>query len=231
MTPARGCGCSLAKHSFLPEKAFDTSRVKAILSPRYSEIHEGCDMIVDVANELGKKLSGRVLGRKHFAKVCDRFAHVPLGSVVCLDFGEVEFVTGSWLNAMVVPLWRSVAETNTNLFPMLRSGKSGWFDELRLVADWNHQCYFVGNGRRMPPLRALLVGNLDPAQRTCLEVVTAAREVTGAGLERDHPQEGIGATAWNNRLKDLFEKRLIRREKRGREQVYSSVVQEVEFDG
>ncbi len=188
-------------------------------------------MVLDIANELGKRLSGRVLGRRHFAKVCDRLAHVPLGSVVCLDFSDVELVTGSWLNAMVVPLWRSVAEDNTNLFPTLRSAKTSWLDELRLVADWNHQCYLVGSGRRTPPQRALLVGTLDPAQRICLDAVTRAEEVTGAGLERERPEEGIGATAWNNRLKDLFEKRLLQREKRGREQVYFPVVREIEFDG
>ena len=83
----------------------------------------------------------------------------------------------------------------------------------------------------MPPQRALLVGTLDPAQRTCLHAVTSAEEVTGAGLERERPQERIGATAWNNRLKDLFGKRLLQRKKRGREQVYFPVVREIEFDG
>jgi len=41
----------------------------------------------------------------------------------------------------------------------------------------------------------------------------------------------VRATAWNNRLRDLFNKRLIRREKRGREQVYSKLAQEIVFDG
>ena len=106
-----------------------------------------------------------------------------------------------------------------------------WLDELRLVAEWNHQCYLVGNGRGRALRRASLVGTLDPAQRTCLEAVTKAAGVTGAGLERQQPGERIGATAWNNRLKDLFQKRLIQRERRGREQVYFPVVREVRLDG
>ena len=44
-------------------------------------------------------------------------------------------------------------------------------------------------------------------------------------------QKPIKATAWNNRLRDLYDKRLIRRERRGREQVYSTVLKEIEFDG
>lgn len=188
-------------------------------------------MILDVAETLGGRLHGRILGRKHFGQVCNLFAGVPVGSLVYLDFDDVQLVTGSWLNAMIVPLWRSVAETSTNLFPVLCNADARWLDELRLVAEWNHQCYLVGNGRRKPPRRALLVGRLDPGQSMCLRAVTEAEEVTGAALERERPEEGIGATAWNNRLRDLFQKRLIQREKRGREQVYFPVVREIEFDG
>ena len=55
-------------------------------------------------------------------------------------------------------------------------------------------------------------------------------EATGAELERREPGgERVKATAWNNRLKDLYEKRLLRRAKRGREQVYTPVVPEVQL--
>jgi hypothetical protein len=59
----------------------------------------------------------------------------------------------------------------------------------------------------------------------------ASGEITGAELERQFPEETIKATAWNNRLKDLHNMRLLRREKRGREQVYSPVVAEIAFNG
>lgn len=188
-------------------------------------------MILNFADSLDEQLTGRVLGRKHFGQVCDLLASVPKGSTVCFDFSGVKLVTGSWLNAMVVPFWRSTADDHTNLFPILCNASADWLDELRLVAEWNHQCYLVGSGRRKPPRRALLIGSLDPAQRTCLDAVAEAGEVTGAALERERPDEKIGATAWNNRLKDLFQKRLIQREKRGREQVYFPVVREIRFDG
>jgi predicted transcriptional regulator len=45
------------------------------------------------------------------------------------------------------------------------------------------------------------------------------------------PDEGVKATAWNNRLRDLYEKRLLTRKKTGREQVYSPVVEEVNSNG
>ena len=43
-------------------------------------------------------------------------------------------------------------------------------------------------------------------ERATLAAVLKATEVTGAALDR---QEGVKATAWNNRLKDLYQKRLI----------------------
>ncbi len=188
-------------------------------------------MIVNMAESMAEQLTGRVLGREHFGKICNLLASTPMGSVVYFDFSGVELVTGSWLNSMIVPFWRSTADEHTNLFPILCNADADWLDELRLVAKWNHQCYLVGIGRSKEPRRALLIGRLDPGQRTCLDAVTEAGEVTGAALERERPDEGIRATAWNNRLRDLFQKRLIQREKRGREQVYFPVVREIEFDG
>jgi hypothetical protein len=77
----------------------------------------------------------------------------------------------------------------------------------------------------------VLIGPLDPAQRKTLEAVLRSKQITGAELERKFPEEGVGATAWNNRLKDLYTKRLLTRFKRGREQVYSPLMDEIELNG
>src|SRR5207248_1402595 len=79
--------------------------------------------------------------------------------------------------------------------------------------------------------RAVLIGPLDPGQRATLDALLELHEATGAALERLRPDANIKATAWNNRLKDLHDKRLLRRERRGREQVYSPVVAEIVPDG
>ncbi len=76
-----------------------------------------------------------------------------------------------------------------------------------------------------------MVGPLDPGQKATLSAVIEFGPVTGAELERQWKAEAIKATAWNNRLRDLYDKRIIRKERRGREQVYSTVLKEIEFDG
>jgi hypothetical protein len=181
--------------------------------------------------DFGIQLTGRVLGKKHFAKACELLAEAAPGELVILDFSGVDRVNGSWVNAMVVPLIQWMANERNNFFPVIQNAQKDWLDEFRLVADWYHLGLLVATDHREPPCRAALVGPLDPGQRATLDAVLEYGEVTGAELERCRKSENVQATAWNNRLRDLFEKRLIRRRKQGREQIYFPVVKEVTVHG
>lgn len=189
-----------------------------------------CNVRIRLAELLESRLRGRVPGKRHFARICAALAGVPSNQVVVLDFHGVDFVTASWVNGVMVPLFRWAAEDQNNLFPIIGGVKDAWLDDVQLVAKWNHQCYLVANGEADLSVRAKLVGPLDPGQRTTLTAVLDFREVTGAELQRRMPDAGTKATAWNNRLKDLYKKRLLKRRKRGREQVYSPVVDQIELD-
>lgn len=182
-----------------------------------------------LAKSLGPDLQGRLLGRKHFGQACEILADTPPGEIVAIDFGGVDLVTGSWANEMIVPLYKWASDPRNDLFPILHNLRPRWDEELQLLADWNQQCYLWAKGDRMG--RAKLIGTLDGGLRKTLVAVLRSGEITGAGLDRQLPEEGVGATAWNNRLKDLHTRRLLKRVKRGREQVYSPVVEEVELDG
>jgi hypothetical protein len=187
-------------------------------------------MIVAMAEVFGRLLQGRLLGKKHYARLCDLLSHVPPGEVVLLDFAGVSLVTGSWVNATLVPFFRWAADERNDLFPVICNAQDNWLDDLTLVADWTHQCYLVAQGKDVPQ-KAVLIGSLDPGQQATLDALLELHEATGAALERLRPNANIKATAWNNRLKDLYDKRLLRRERRGREQVYSPVIAEVVPDG
>jgi hypothetical protein len=187
-------------------------------------------MVVPVRREFGRRLQGKLSGRKHYARLCERLSDAPTGAVVFLDFAGVELVSGSWINAALVPLMAWAGDERNDLFPAICNAPDEMLDELALVARFTHTCFLVANGPA-PPLRAALVGPLDPGQRATLEAVVDRPKVTGAELERQRPKDRVKATAWNNRLKDLFEKRLLRRERRGREQVYSPVVKEISVNG
>lgn len=187
-------------------------------------------MIVQMLQEFGPRLQGKLPGRKDYARLCERLSEAPSGSVIFLDFAGVELVSGSWINAALVPLLTWAADERNDLFPAICNAKADIQEELALVAKYTHTCFLVAEGA-VPPRHATVVGPLDPGQRFTLEALVELRAVTGAELERQRPKEKVKATAWNNRLKDLFEKRLLRRERRGREQVYSPVVQEITVNG
>jgi hypothetical protein len=185
---------------------------------------------VRMADSFGRQLQGRSLGRKHYARLCEVLSEATPGEVVLLDFSGVELVTGSWINAMLVPFLRWAANERIDFYPVICNARKQWLEELQLVAEFNQLCYLLASGK-LPPRTANIAGSLDPGQRKTLEAVMASGEITGAELERQFPEETIKATAWNNRLKDLHNMRLLRREKRGREQVYSPVVAEIAFNG
>jgi hypothetical protein len=186
---------------------------------------------IELARTLGVNLQGRLLGRKHYGQICEILADAPAGGTIILDFHKVEIMTGSWANEMIVPLYRWAADPGNDLFPILLNVADGWDEELQLLAQWNHQCYVLAEGRKWPPVRAVLIGSLDLALRKTLEAVIQFGEITGAELERRNPQAGVGATAWNNRLRDLHVMRLVARSKRGREQLYSPIIKEILTNG
>ncbi len=178
--------------------------------------------------ELGTgTLQGRPLARKHYPRLCESLTELPQGEVVALNFAEIEIVTGSWINEALVPLLNWAADERNDIFPILLNFDSAWLDELQLVAEWTHNCFLVTRGK-MPLKAANLIGSLDVAQKATFAAVIADKGITGAALDG---KDGVKATAWNNRLKDLHQKRLLRREKRGREQVYFPVVEEISFNG
>lgn len=179
-----------------------------------------------IADKLGRELRGRTSGRKDFSRICAALNKLRPGESVVLDFEDVEVVTASWVNSALVPLIQWAANEQTDLFPLMANLSADDLDEFRLVAERSGQCFLIVKSRRTINT-ANLVGSLDEKQLETLESVIAKPGVTGAKLASPETK----ATAWNNRLKDLFVKRLLRREKRGRESTYWPLVEEVKLDG
>jgi hypothetical protein len=186
-------------------------------------------MIVDISEQFGIQLSGRLNGKKHFGKAAELLSDVRPGECVVFNFKNVEYVSGSWINAMLVPIVRRGAEDANDFFIFLTNFPRNSIDDLQLVAEQARVPFLITNNRSIT--RAELIGVLDAGQRATLAAVQELGETTGADLERKRPKENTKATAWNNRLRDLFEKRLLRRRKQGREQFYAPIVAEVIFNG
>ena len=172
-------------------------------------------------------LQSRTSGRLHYSKLCEALSRYHRGDTVTLDFSSVTLISASWLNEAIVPLLRWASDERNDLFPLLRNIAPCWMDEFDLVAEWS-KVHFLCTNNSIPENSAYLIGDLDERQKATLQSVLNSNGVTGAGMERLRIEEGIKATAWNNRLKDLFERRLVRRRQRGREQLYLPVVDRIE---
>jgi hypothetical protein len=182
-------------------------------------------------SEFGTHLQGKAAGKKHFARICGMLAEVQAGEYVFLDFAGVTSVNGSWINMAVSPLLRWSAENQNDLFPILCCFPTKDFDELELVAQVNQQCYPVAPDAAEPIRSIVLVGPLDESLRATMESLGQLKQATGAELARHLPEAHIQATAWNNRLKELYDKRLLHRRKEGRQQIYFPVADEVHLHG
>lgn len=189
-------------------------------------------MEIQLARFLGEtRFQGHPRGTRHFARICEALSGVEQGETVYLDFTGAEVLTGSWISAALIQLLRWAANPDIDLFIILCNiPNSDLTDELRYVANHARIAFLVAPGKA-PSRSASVVGPLDPGQEETLDAVVKAGQVTGAELERLYPDLAVKATAWNNRLKDLHKKRLLMRNKAGREQFYRPVVPEISCDG
>jgi hypothetical protein len=182
-------------------------------------------------SKFGKRLQGKTAGRRHYGNICETLAQVQPSTVVFLDFEGVESVNASWLNMAISPLVRWSAESQNDFFPVLSHFPERDFDELELVAEVNQQCFPVASDTNEPLRSVLLVGPLDHGLLTTLRNLITLDGATGAELARQVPDAGIQPTAWNNRLKELYDKRLLVRNRQGRRQMYYPIAREMELHG
>ena len=133
-------------------------------------------------------LRGRTSGTKHFAAVCEKLAGNPRGTTVLLDFSGVHYVTGSWLNAMLVQFFDWAAIPENDFFPLLSNVEPEWLDDFSLVAEWNHQCYIIIADGTNPMRTGVLVGNLEAAQQDSLNAVLGVQGCFEQSTERPLPK-------------------------------------------
>lgn len=184
---------------------------------------------IDLA-QFGPCLQGRINGTRHYGAVCELLTDVNPGIIVLLDFTDIQYVTGSWLSAVLVELVRRAPDPERDFFPILCNITDEGIEEVLIVAKLAQQCYLIAQDEGMPPERARLIGFLEPGEEACLQAIMERGGGTGAELAGE-VEEQIGATAWNNRLKEIYTKRLLCRQRQGRKQWYFPVVKEIVRNG
>ena len=192
---------------------------------------------------------GATLGQEQLRPLRDCLERTPppddFGLVVILNYDGILSATASYCKATGLWLLRCGQLAAGAPVP---PGTDPWqpkrFDVYPLVARLTEEVAEglteVFAGRGLPLLEALewrdtedavdraqLHGPLDPPARRTLDFLLDAGAATATELHERHPGEAIGVTAFNKRLAELHQLRLVRRRNQCRHWTYMPVAREV----
>lgn len=178
-------------------------------------------IVVAVAALAGTEvLAGRLAGEEFRARLLEEVKRTSQGALFVLDFKNV-LVTSSFFVAGFAWLWRSPEVEVKELYPVLANLTEESRDDVLLALRETNTKVLEGRFSEDGGLLSLEPVQLDELERETYELVEKHGEVRANDLVRINPR--ISATAWNNRLALLHSSRLVRREKEGRQFVYSPV--------
>ena len=177
-------------------------------------------------NDLAKtaNLAGATLGAQHLHKVAAKISCDD--EIVILDFTGVESATGSYLKALVFGFLEDPAAKLKGAFPVVTRMNSLVREELVYLTSLT--TYRIVEGLKFhgdEVVHARLHGELDPALKTTLDVLLRRGAASATELHAKGG-ESIAITAWNNRLADLYAKRLVMRRRAGKQWLYEPISRE-----
>lgn len=172
--------------------------------------------IVSLHAVTGKEvLAGRLAGEflKQELDACLR--ETARGALVLVDFAGVAHMTSSYFLGGLEWLWTM---RNSDFFPVVINADAEVAEEIELVARARGLKPLLGSSEDGVVTGAEPL-NIEEEELRTFRQVEHLGEATAADLYRLNPR--IQPTGWSNRLALLYEARLLRRRKEGRQLVYS----------
>jgi hypothetical protein len=198
------------------------------------EKDEECEVIISMSSVTGRRehnLAGSPNGMRAFSALREKTAQEPLvAEILFLDFKDVQIATASFLRESVINFRDAVRRQHSNFYPVVANANERVFEELKLLIEAKGgaimTCFLDEEGK---PVKAVLLGELDPKQRLTFDLVSKLGEVEASSLSRQSSEE-VKPTAWNNRLTALAGMGLIVEESQGRAKRYKRLFEE-KIDG
>lgn len=176
------------------------------------------------------RLHGSTIGGDHARQVQALVADhsQPTDSVV-LDFAGVEGATDSYLKRIFNPFFASPGDQDSfprEIFPVLTNVDSTDLQEdiEGYLAGKNRVLILADRSEDQPKFRQLL-GRLEGAAGETFQELQVMGKSTAAQLFDRHREQSTNQTSWNNRLVQLVEMRIARRNRDGRFWIYEPTVQ------
>ncbi|HEY6644517.1 hypothetical protein [Povalibacter sp.] len=170
-------------------------------------------------------LAGKAEGKAVFAHLVQLTKNPPQPDVCFLDFSGIDIATTSFLRESIVAYRTYVRREYPNVYPIAANLSSRARDDLELILELRSDAYVVcvlsPDGE---PSDVELLGQLDGKQLIALDAVLEAGEADAPTLA-ERNDEGVGATAWNNRLVALADKGILIATNAGRTKLYRPVLE------
>ena len=170
-------------------------------------------------------LAGTAMGRQMLAKLVAESRPVPEPTIAYLDFSGIDIATGSFLREAVLGFRDFSRSAIGTLYPVLANANATIEEELSVyLRDRNDAIWACALGDK-GPRKPHVLGELDAAQMTTLQLLVAHGPVSAPELAKLRESDGIGTTAWNNRLATLAAKGIAMELKTGRTKMFVPVME------
>lgn len=163
-------------------------------------------------------LAGRKSGEIVKVRLEAEVEKTPEASTLLFDFSDVGIMTSSFFVVCIWPVVTSATISNRDLFPVLFNVNTDVREDIRIALEAIRKPALLGQGDRASVVN-FETFNLDESLEQILAVADRLEKVTAAELYSIRGE--VGATAWSNRLAFLYQHRMLRRAKAGRQMVYS----------
>ena len=167
-------------------------------------------------------LAGAATGRRVLGLLLEQIAgDAKTPAPMYLDFQRVEIATASFLRESILEFREVVRRRWTNYYPVVANASDSVTEELSILLaqkDVFMLCVLDEAGRPGSPR---LLGDLEPKQRLTFDLVGRLGEADARELMRSSEgSDGVGQTAWNNRLAALARLGLLMEITNGRAKRY-----------
>ncbi len=159
-----------------------------------------------------KALGGAVEGRRDLGKLLSAIGEEPAApEALFVDFDGIELATASYQRETIGALHGVIRARRSNHYLVIANACPGVREDLDVLARAGGLAFLACT---LDPLGKVsnsgIIGTLDPKAQSTFNLVCQRDETDAKELmEADAGREGVGHTAWNNRLAGLVELGMI----------------------
>jgi len=174
-------------------------------------------------------LAGKSGAARDFPKFMAAVEASPDASTVLLDWSGIEVATASYFGGTYVRLLRMTMTGDLDRYLILTGLNETCLDELKLALELPGLVALLADCGKNATIKGIQTfGKLERAYIEAFVEVHRSKGISASELHQKHVRghNGIGKTAWINRLSNLHRLRLVRKQKTGRQFVFTPVNEE-----